>query len=77
MPVDRHDRPGLKGVKHPLRIVVLTIAQIVTLPQPRIRLGLGGKGVEKLVAYFILSSIILSSEGYILMHHFRFLQKHY
>lgn len=76
MPVDRHDGPWLKGVKHPLRIVVLAIAQIVTLPQPRIRLGLGGKGVEKLVAYFILS-IILSSEGYILMHHFRFLQKHY
>ena len=40
VPVDRHHGARFECVENPLGIVVLTISQIITLPQPRIRLGL-------------------------------------
>lgn len=47
MPMNGHHRAGLKGVKHPLALVVGGVAQVVIHPQSGRGFGLSSQGVEE------------------------------
>ena len=40
------------SVEHSLAIILWRVPQVIRLPQPRRSLGLGGKGIEKLLVYY-------------------------
>ena len=39
MSMNRHNRPGLQRIQHPLAMVTLTVTQVKTLTQPRVSLA--------------------------------------
>ena len=47
MTVDGQHRARLQGVEHALGVVILTISQIIVLPQARVSLGLSREGVKE------------------------------
>ena len=49
MPMNGHYCPRFYGIEHSLRKVILAIAQVTVLPEPRVCLGLGRESIEKLI----------------------------